>query len=101
MVIILRYVFLIALGLASCYAFINASAGTGQILLAEAGHRVDNPAAVGFWILFGMAAFSLMSMFRFVYLGIPAMFRGWLAEHKDKLVTLALGGIVCGIFLMT
>ena len=101
MVLVLRYIFLVALGVASIIAFISATAGTGQMLLASTGHRIDNPDALGFWILFAMAAFSLLSMFRFVWLGIPAMVRGWFSDHKDKFVTLLLGGIVCIIFLVT
>lgn len=101
MILVLRYMLLLALGAGSLLVFINAAADAGLMLMASSGHRVDNPATLGVWILFAMAMFSLLSMFRFMWYAIPVMIRDWFMSHRDKFYTLLLGVVVCGIFLVT
>ena len=100
MIIVLRYAFLLALGMASIFAFISATAVTGQMLIAGSGHTVQNPEDMGVWVLAGMAVLTALSLFRFVFSGLPAMAKTWYQNNKDKLFTLIIAGVVCAVFLV-
>lgn len=100
MALIVRYACLLALAVGSVYAFLTATTVTGEKLLAEAGHRVDDPGTIGVWIIAAMTAFGLLSVFRFVFARLPAMARDWYANNKERLMTLLLIGLVGGIFLI-
>ncbi len=101
MLIVLRYVCLLALGGASILAFISATAATGEMLLAETGRTIENPEAIGFWILAVMAAVSLFSVLRFMFSRAPLAVWGWLKDNKDRLATLALILLIGGLFVAT
>ncbi len=100
MVIVLRYAFLLSLGVASIFAFISATALTGQMLIAGSGHSVQNPEDMGVWVMAGMAVLTALSLFRFVFSGLPAMAKSWYRNNKDKLLTIFVAGIVCAVFLV-
>jgi hypothetical protein len=100
MVLVLRYVCLLALGGASILAFISATAATGQLLLAENGRAIENPEAMGFWILALMAGVSLFSVFRFMFSRAPVAVWTWIKDNKDRLATLVLIVMIGGLFVV-
>ena len=100
MIIVLRYAFLLALGVASIFAFISAMAVTGQMLIAGSGHSVQHPEDMGVWVMAGMAILTTISLLRFVFSGLPAMAKSWYRDNKDKLLTIFIAGIVCAVFLV-
>ena len=101
MVIVLRYVCLLALGGASIFAFISATAATGQLLLAESGRTVENPESMGFWIFAVMAGVSLFSVLRFMFSRAPVAVWTWIKDNKDRLATLVLIVLIGGLFVVT
>lgn len=100
MIIVLRYAFLLALGVASIFALFSATAVTGQMLIAGTGHTVQNPEEMGVWVMAGIAVLTGLSLFRFVFTGLPAMAKTWYQNNKDKLFTLVMAGAVCAVFLV-
>ena len=100
MVIVLRYAFLLALGAASIFAFISATAVTGQMLIVGSGHSIQNPQDLGIWVMAGMAALSAVSLVRFVFSGIPAMARRWYGDNRDKLFALVIVVVIGAVFLV-
>jgi len=101
MVLVLRYVCLLALGGASFLALISATAETGQLLLAENGRSIENPEAISFWILALMASVSLFSVFRFMFSRAPLAVWTWIKDNKDRLATLVLIVLIGGLFVVT
>lgn len=101
MVLVLRYVCLLALGGASILAFISATGATGQLLLAESGRTVENPEAIGIWVLAAMAGLSLLSLLRFMFARAPLAVWAWIKDNKDRLATLALIFLIGGLFVVT
>ncbi len=97
--VLLRYAFLMALGMVSIFALVNATAVGGQMFLAEAGHTVENPSNLTFWVVGAMAALSLLSLFRTVVMS-PSRFRLWMHYNQGRFYTLLLGGLLCAVFFL-
>lgn len=97
---VMRYAMLAALAVASLYAVISVGETSGQRILVDAGQGVENPNAIGFWVLGGIAALTGLSLVRFVIFGIPTMLGGWYRSNKEWLYTLVLGGAICGMFYL-
>ncbi len=70
---VMRYAMLAALAVASLYAALSVGETSGQQLLVDAGHGVENPNEIGFWMLGAIAALTGFSLVRFVIFGIPTM----------------------------
>ena len=94
MVIVVRYAFLLALGLAAIFAFVSATAVTGQMLLASTGAGVGNPSEMSLWVMVAMGGLGLLSLFRFTFARLPSMARDWYRENREQLATIiVLGGV--------
>ena len=96
---VIRYAMLVALGAASVWAVINASASNSQWLLVDAGPG-GGQADAAFWLLAGIAALITLSLCRFVIFGLPSMFGGWYQEHKQWIYMLACGGLIYAVFYL-
>ena len=96
---VIRYAMLVALGAASVWAVINASASNSQWLLVDAGQG-GGQADAAFWLLAGIATLITLSLCRFVIFGLPSMFGGWYQEHKQWIYMLACGGLIYAVFYL-
>ena len=100
MAVVLRYAFLLALGVVSIFVFVAATAATGQMLIGNSEHVVLTPRQMSAWVLVGMAVLSAASLLRFATFGVPSMIKSLFLGHKDKLVTLVLVAVVCVVFVV-
>jgi hypothetical protein len=101
---VMRYAMLAAIGVASIWAVITASANNGKWLLVDAGHTASAPAGapndVAFWLLAAVATLITLSLCRFVIFGLPSMFGSWYQERKQWIYMLACGGLLYGVFYL-
>jgi hypothetical protein len=101
---VMRYAMLAAIGVASIWAVITASANNGQWLLVDAGHTAAAPAGtpndIAFWLLAAVATLITLSLCRFVIFGLPSMFGSWYQERKQWIYALACGGLLYGVFYL-
>jgi formate hydrogenlyase subunit 3/multisubunit Na+/H+ antiporter MnhD subunit len=84
---LLRYAFLVTIGFVSLYALITAGATAGHMNFA-------------FWMLAAMGVAGALSLFKFVFAGLPAIVGDWCRERKDWFYTFALGCVVCTVFYL-
>ena len=96
---VIRYAMLAAMGAASVWAVITASANNGRYLLVDAGQGGDQ-SDVAFWLLASIATLITLSLCRFVIFGLPSMFGGWYQEHKQWIYMLACGGLLYAVFYL-
>ena len=96
---VIRYAMLAAMGAASVWAVITASADNGRYLLVDAGQG-GNQSDVVFWLLACVATLITLSLCRFVIFGLPSMFGGWYQEHKQWIYMLACGGLLYAVFYL-
>lgn len=98
---VLRFIFLLALGIGSSIVLVSASIGTGKLLVADthiAGVRADD---VSYLVFAFLSVLGFMSLFRFTVRSVPLMIDNFFSKHKDRFVALFLGLLVCLIFVMT
>jgi hypothetical protein len=98
--IVLRYACLLGLGLASLLAFISAGSITGQLVMAGSHSGMVRPQEMSLWVLGVIVVISLWSVFRFMFGRFPLMLRDWYHNHKEKMATLAMAGVVCFVFVV-
>jgi hypothetical protein len=99
--ILLRYACLIGVGLASIFAFVSATAVTGQRLAATGGYAVQNPTDSEFMVLALIGALGFLSVANFVLRGFPSLIRNWYERRKGSIAALMMAGVVCIVFLVT
>lgn len=99
--ILFRYAFLLGLGLASVFAFVNATAVTGQRLAASGGYAVQDPADSGFLVLAVIGILGFMWLIHFVLRGFPSLMRNWYERRRGQLATLIMACVLCVVFLVT
>lgn len=98
--VLLRYAFLLALGMVSIFALVSATAVGGQMILAQTGHAVEDPGNLTLWVVAGMAGLSLLSIVKTVFVS-PSRFKLWLHYNQGRFYTLLLGGLLCAVFFLT
>ena len=102
---VMRYAMLAAIGVASIWAVITASANNGQWLLVDVGHTAAAPAGassdIAFWLLAAVATLIALPLARFVIFDLPSMFGSWYQERKQWIYTLVCGGLLYGVFYLT
>jgi hypothetical protein len=96
---VMRYAMLAAVGAASIWALITASANSGQWLLVDAGQG-GGQADIAFWLLAAVAILITLSLCRFVIFGLPSMFGSWYEQRKQWIYTLACGALLYGVFYL-
>jgi hypothetical protein len=96
---VVRYAMLAAVGAASIWAVITASANNGQWLLVDAGQG-GGQADIAFWLLAAIAILITLSLCRFVIFGLPSMFGSWYEQRKQWIYTLACGALLYGVFYL-
>jgi hypothetical protein len=96
---VMRYAMLAAVGAASIWAVITASANNGQWLLVDAGQS-GSQSDVAFWLLAAVAILITLSLCRFVIFGLPSMFSGWYEQRKQWIYVLACGGLLYGVLYL-
>ncbi|HSD93359.1 MAG TPA: hypothetical protein VLB11_10090 [Methyloceanibacter sp.] len=96
---VMRYALLAAIGAASIWAVVNASANNGQWLLVDAGQG-GSQGEIAFWLLAAFAALISLSLCRFMIFGLPSMFGTWYQERKQWIYTLACGALLYGVFYL-
>lgn len=99
--ILLRYAFLLGLGLASVFTFVSATAVTGQRLAATSGYAIQNPADSSFLVLALIGILGFLSVFNFALRRFPSLMRDWYERRKGQLATLMMFGVVCVVFMVT
>lgn len=99
--ILLRYACLLCLGGASLFAFVSASAVTGQRLAAAGGYAVHNPADSSFLVLAVIGALGMLSVMNFALRRFPTLVKEWYERRKGALATLMMAGVICVVFLVT
>lgn len=99
--ILLRYAFLLGLGLASVFTFVSATAVTGQRLAATSGHAIQNPADSSFLVLALIGVLGFLSVINFALRRFPSLVRDWYERRKGQLATMMMAGVVCVVFLVT
>ena len=101
---VMRYAMLAAIGAASIWAVITASANNGRWLLVDAGHTAAGPAGassnISFWLLAAVATLITLSLVRFVIFGLPSMFGGWYEQRKQWVYALGCGALLYGVFYL-
>lgn len=97
--ILLRYACLLGLGFASLFYMVSAGAVTGQMMLSSADAGAANPRDLGLWVLGIIVLGSVFSVIR-ACAGVPLRIRDCYRDHKDKLTTLAMAGVVCFVFIV-
>ena len=98
--ILLRYAFLLGLGLASIFAFVSATAVTGRRLAASSGFPVQDSADMTFMVLALIGILGLLSVAKFIFSGFPAMMRDWYGRHKGQIAALTMAGVIGAVFLV-
>jgi hypothetical protein len=96
---VMRYAMLAAIGAASIWAVVTASANNGQWLLVDAGQG-GSQAEIAFWLLASFALLITLSLCRFMIFGLPSMFGGWYEQRKPWIYTLACGALLYGVFYL-
>ena len=104
MYILLRYACLLGLGLASVFAFVNASAITGQRLAASGGFAVQDPADSGIMVLAVIGVLGLFFGVKFVVRG-PSDMRNWFERRRyerrrGQIGSLILACVIGMVFLV-
>lgn len=94
---VMRYAMLAAIGAASIWAVITASANSGQWLLVDAGQG-GSQSDLAFWLLASFAILISLSLCRFVIFDLPSMFGSWYQERKPWIYTLVCGALLYGVF---
>lgn len=101
MVLLVRYLLLLALGLGSAIVFVGATATTARLLMyggtIAAGHS-DN---IVIWVLAGAAFLGFISLIMYAFRILPIMMNRWFERYKDRITTIMLGLLVCLIFVLT
>jgi hypothetical protein len=98
-VMVMRYAMLAAVGVASIWALITASANSGQWLLVDAGQG-GGQADIAFWLLAAVAIVISLSLCRFLIFGLPSMFGSWYEQRKQWIYTLVGGALLYGVFYL-
>jgi hypothetical protein len=96
---VVRYAMLAAVGAASIWAVITASANHSQWLLVDAGQG-GSQGDVAFWLLAAIAALITLSLCRFVIFGLPSMFGSWYEQRKQWIYMIACGALLYGAFYL-
>jgi hypothetical protein len=96
---VIRYAMLAAIGAASVWAVITASANNSQWLLVDADQG-GGQSDVAFWLLAAIATLITLSLCRFVIFGLPSMFGGWYQEHRQWIYMLVCGGLLYAVFYL-
>jgi len=99
--ILLRYACLLGLGGASLFAFVSASAVTGQRLAATGGYAMANSADSGFLVLAVIGLLGLLSVVNFLVRRFPSLVKDWYERRKGSIATLTMAGVICIVFLVT
>jgi hypothetical protein len=96
---------LVALAAASVKALFDVSAAQAPKFLVDAGYTSAGPAAasgdIAFWLLAAIATLITLSLFRFVFFGLPSMAGGWYQERKQWIYTILGGGLLYAVFYLT
>jgi hypothetical protein len=95
---ITRYAILVTITVASLCGVMDASAGSGQRFLVDAGQSAAAPQDFYLWMLAGIALLTSVSLYRFVAFGIPTLLAGWYASNKQWLYTLLFAAMIWGVF---
>ncbi len=98
--LVLRYALLVALLIVSVLAFFGATVVTGERMLVDVGSGGEHR-NVGFWVLMAMGAAVAVSLGRGFLSEVPAAIVDLWHDNKDRVFTLALGAIVCAVFLLS
>ncbi len=98
--IILRYAFLLGLGSASLFAFVSATAVTGQRLAASSGYVVQDPSDITFMVLALIGVLGLLSVVKFIISGFPSLMRKGYERLKGQIAALMIAGVVGVVFLV-
>lgn len=99
--IVLRYAFLLGLGIASVFMFVSATAVTGQRLAATSGYAIQNPADSSFLVLALIGILGFVSVINFVLRRFPSLIRDWYERRRGQLATMMMVGVICLVFLVT
>ena len=95
---ITRYAILVTITVASLRGVMDASAGSCQRFLFDAGQSAAAPQDFYLWMLAGIALLTSVSLYRFVAFGIPTLLAGWYASNKQWLYTLLVAAMIWGVF---
>jgi len=98
--ILLRYACLLGLGFASLFSMISAGTVTGQVVMARSDAALVHQQDMNIWVLGVVTLVSVFSVVRFVFARMPLAIRDCYRDHKDKLATLLMAGIVCFVFVV-
>lgn len=101
MVLFVRYVLLIVLGFGSAIVLVKAASGTGIMLAADGGAAISHIDGIYFWVLAGIATISAWSMLKFAFQVFPEMINQWFEKHRERIVTVMLGLLVCFVFVVS
>lgn len=99
--ILFRYAFLLALGLASLFTFVNATAITGERLAAAGGYPVQDPGDSSFMVLALIGILGFLWLVHFILRRFPSLVRDWYERRRGQLATLMMACVLCMVFLVT
>lgn len=100
MVLIVRYMLLAALGIGSILALANAMSTVGMEFLSEAGLSEEQRENAVMAILCCIAITGIWSLIHSAVKEVPPMISKWYDRHKDRVSTMALGFLVCLVFVL-
>jgi hypothetical protein len=101
-----RYAMLMALAASAVWGALNLGASNAQMFLVDAGQAGLSGESASllpnamFWALAAVATLITLSLFRFVFFGLPSMIDGWYRDHRSWIYTLIIGGLIYGAFYL-
>lgn len=111
MVVLVRYVLLLAFGVGLLLTFIGASVATTHQLIYSSPYPVRTLEDVGFWLLAGFTTLVVLACCKAIWIETRAMIfhlallPDWLArfydQNRERLATFAVGAFACAIFVVS
>ena len=101
LVVIVRYLFLLAVALGSAVIFAGISIAFVELVLQNTDPITLKLVDRGHLAMAGLVLAGLVGCIRFAFRDVPVVVGGWLNRYRDQLVTMVLGLLVCAVFVMT
>ena len=80
---------------------LNLGVHNSGVFLVDAGHTASiGMSGAPLWTLGAIAGLITLSLLRFVIFGLPSMMDGWFQQNKSWIYTVALGGLIYGVFYL-
>ena len=98
---LMRYAMLVGVAAAAVWGAVNLGVNSAGVFLVDAGHTGSvGTGGLSLWALGALAGLITLSLCRFVIFGLPSMMDDWFQQNKSWIYTLAMGGLIYGVFYL-